>query len=179
MAARVQALTPAELVVLAINGSAAVRVLPAPAAPLAAGVSAAAVPALPAAETVLVAGEFVPGVPAVSPGLDFFIYTFKGLNAYFLGMEWHPVGRVQFRCQDLTAGGFVYSTWTDVGLAFYRVYCVGTMVVGHSYRLAWRLEAVPEVPGWDNDGYHEFSPQLEWVQPDKFSPSVDGEWRFL
>lgn len=166
-------LHPAELAVEAIASECAVHALPPAQLGTVAVAAAVAVPLLSAASLPVLAGPFVAGVPAVEPGLWTFHYSFGGKNAYFTLNGWDPSGVIRYRVEDLTAGGFLYSDWSSLGTSDASMYATN-LVVGHLYRLDYLLDCTPDVPGWDDAAYRDLG--IQWVQPDRFSPPIDGDW---
>ena len=110
------------------------------------------------------------------PELTSFRLLASGANVYLQSVNWSVPARVRFRCEDLTDGGYVYSDWSSAGTQDIAVNVTGLMVPGNQYRLAYLIDCITDVAGWDDSEYTEFDPQIEWTQPDRFSTPVEEDY---
>lgn len=113
---------------------------------------------------------------SVTPHVTAFSFEATGTNVYFHAVVWTPSAMMRFRCEDLTAGGFVYSDWSSAGTMDSTMAISGQMVVGHQYQLAYQIDCIPDVVGCDPDAFREFDPQIQWTQPAREAPSVEYEY---
>lgn len=110
------------------------------------------------------------GVVVANPQLISVHAQFRGLNAYFTLVEWQPNGKVQFVCQNLSqVGQGATSQWSVEGTTDAAgVACLGTMIIGDNYGLRYRLDCIPDVPGWD-EGLARWM-GVTWTQPISTEP---------
>lgn len=152
-------MTTAELIVFAVAADAAVHTLP-------------------DAESIGV-GPWIDGVPAVSPKLLAGQFQFTAKNAYFQLLQWEPNGKIRFRCENTSGGADVISPWSAEGTTQTFLGNVGTMVVGQSYKLQIQIDAIPDVPPWDEGAwvqlYYNGGTPIAWTQPGRFDPPVEGD----
>ena len=112
------------------------------------------------------------------PVLLSFNYSFGGVNASLISVNWQPLGRVRFKCEGTGVDDQI-SDWSTVGLGALTI-LVENMEVNEEYTLYYQIDPEPDYGGWDEGAWliivAGMDPNLPtWTQTGKEEP-VAGEW---